>query len=315
MMTLTVNTALLNFADLVRLFLLLIVPCFLGSFLAIIVAEMMKTGTLFGSRLRRFINEIHYASFQLMKEGMTDEQIINKLRRKKFSFLLLEDQVSKTGSTSGLLNIFQKCNRDKTDAAKDSGQPQAKTLTNRAKKLTRDIAFAKIVLGNNQLIKDYMLDPYFDKKGFKELQRKVAPLLKTVVKKDAKEELTAKVRSILVDTRQENVQRMEGLLVEWHRRPSVFDEIIGSDSNDAMYVTYLFESLKSLHIVKDSTSYDKYAKCLKDLNDQYDKMSIVKSKSSISRGYILNNTKINDMVTAKMSEILSGKQEDKETVS
>ena len=44
-------------------------------------------------------------------------------------------------------------------------------------------------------------------------------------------------------------------------------------------------------------------------------MSIVKSKSSISRGYILNNTKINDMVTAKMSEILSGKQEDKETVS
>lgn len=36
-------------------------------------------------------------------------------------------------------------------------------------------------------------------------------LLKTVVKKDAKEELTAKVRSILVDTRQENVQRMEGL--------------------------------------------------------------------------------------------------------
>lgn len=90
---------------------------------------------------------------------------------------------------------------------------------------------------------------------------------------------------------------------------------LGSDSNDAMYVTYLFESLKSLHIVKDSTSYDKYAKCLKDLNDQYDKMSIVKSKSSISRGYILNNTKINDMVTAKMSEILSGKQEDKETVS
>lgn len=318
MMILTIISGLSHFAYLVKMFILLLVPCFFGSFLAIIVTEMMKTGSLFGSRLRKYINEIHAAAFQLLKEGLTDEQIINKLRRKQFSFLILEGQVSKTGYTWGILSLFQKWKRNKPDIVKEPGSFQKfieSTFTKRAKKRTKDIAFAKTVLGNNQLIKDYMLDPYFDRKSFKELKGKVTPIMEKVVEKDAREELTAKVRFILVNTEQENIERMEELLVEWHRRPSVFDEIIGSDSNDAMYVTYLFESLKLLHIVKDNTSYEKYTKCLKDLNAYHKNMSIVQSKSSITRGYIQKNTVISNLVTKKMSELLLGKPEEEGNVS
>lgn len=62
-----------------------------------------------------------------------------------------------------------------------------------------------------------MLDPYFDRKSFKKLKGKVAPIVNQVVEKDVREELTAKVSSFLLDAKQENINRMEELIVEWHR--------------------------------------------------------------------------------------------------
>ena len=114
-------------------------PSLVSCVITLLVYKMgEKNVTLFGDMRYNYISEMNNEAFSLMRSGLSDEEILAKLREHKFTFQI---------------------------------------YTSNKKRHLRKIEFAKAVLNNDGMMYKYVIVPRFDRKSFKALKKGMEPIL------------------------------------------------------------------------------------------------------------------------------------------
>lgn len=198
-----------------------------------------KNLSLFGGLGYSYISQMNREAYSMLYDGEEPEAILKKLREMRFGFHLYPSS---------------------------------------SKKHARNIAFAKTVLANDDLMYKYVIMPRFDRRSFKALKKDVSEIESIVIQSD----IAVNLKCILKDSSKENMNKMESSLAAWHTEPALVSKIGNDKCNTGKNVTYIFFSLKDLGIIKAAITYDQYIDCLKALKKAHPDMSIVQSKGSIS---------------------------------
>lgn len=216
-----------------------------------------KNVTLFGDMRYNYISEMNNEAFSLMRSGLSDEEILAKLREHKFSF-------------------------------------QIYTANN--KRYLRKMEFAKAVLNNDGMMYKYVIVPHFDKKSFKALKKGMKPILAKNDDIAAKNTAYVSLRCILNDTSKGNVERILNALIKWHTKPFLCEGLLGTDCKAGLNTTYIYRCLDNLNIWNNNATYNRYLQCLAEINKAYGNMEIVSSKASISQNLkLIDNDKLNKL--------------------
>ena len=220
-------------------------PSLVSCVITLLVYKMgEKNVTLFGDMRYNYISEMNNEAFSLMRSGLSDEEILAKLREHKFTFQI---------------------------------------YTSNKKRHLRKIEFAKAVLNNDGMMYKYVIVPRFDKKSFKALKKGMEPILAKNEDIAAKNTAYVSLRCILNDTSKDNVERILNALIKWHTKPFLCEGLLGTDCKAGLNTTYIYRCLDNLKIWNNNATYNRYLQCLAEINKAYGNMEIVSSKASISQ--------------------------------
>ena len=213
--------------------------------------------TLFGDMRYNYISEMNNEVISLMRSGLSDEEILAKLREHKFPFQI---------------------------------------YTANKKRHLQKMVFAKAVLNNDGMMYKYVIVPRFDKKSFRALKKDMEPILAKYEDNAVNDQAYIDVRYILKDNSPENIERILNALIKWHRKPFLSEGILGTDCKAGLNTTYIYRCLDNLNIWNNNATYNRYLQCLAEINKAYGNMEIVSSKASISQNLkLINNDKLNKL--------------------
>lgn len=245
-------------------------PCFASCVATLLIYKMgEKNMTLFGDMRYNYISEMNNEAISLMRSGLSDEEILAKLREHKFPFQI---------------------------------------YTANKKRHLQKMVFAKAVLNNDGMMYKYVIVPRFDKKSFRALKKDMEPILAKYEDNAVNDQAYIDVRYILKDNSPENIERILNALIKWHRKPFLSEGILGTDCKAGLNTTYIYRCLDNLNIWNNNATYERYLQCLATINKVYGNMDIVSSKASISQNLkLIDDEKLNELKN-QVSEYLKNKQ-------
>ena len=242
-------------------------PCLIACAIVIFIFLLAERNiTLFGDNRYNYISQMHREAFKLLAQGLSEEEILLKLRGMRFGFQLF---------------------------------PATKERT------IKKVQFAEAVLNSDRIMLQYVIVPSFDKKTFKALKKEMNSIIEDKEKRYIQDKAFVSLRFILNDNSGDNVERVQKLLVKLYRKPFVLAEILGEDCSEGMYTTYVLRALQRLDILNTNGTYGRYIQCLQWQNRYFGNMSLISSKATISRNLSnLDNHKL-ESVQSKINELLN----------
>ena len=248
-------------------FLTVFTPCLIACAIVIFIFLLTERNiTLFGDSRYNFISQMHREAFKLLAQGLSEEEILLKLRGMRFGFQMFP-------------------------ATKE------KTITK--------VQFAEAVLNNDLMMLQYVIVPVFNKKSFRALKREMRPVVFDIKKNEVKKQVFVNLRFLLKDNSRDNVNRVLAVLVKLHQKPFVLADVVGEDCSEGMNTTYVLCALQRLQLLNTNASYDRYIKCLQLIDLSYGNMSLISSKSTVSRNMKnLDNDKL-AIVESRIKELLN----------
>lgn len=226
-------------------FLSIFAPCVLASAIIHLLFFIADNNLSLSEDLRyNFTSQMHREAFKLLTQGLSEEEILLKLRGMRFSFHLFPATRKKT------------------------------------RKMVR---FAEAVLNNDRMMLQYVIVPVFDRKSFKALKHEMKSVLLNQEKERIKDKAFLSLRSLLQDHSKENVAKYQDLLVKLHQKPFVLADIVGADCSVGKNTAYVYRALQLLESCNTNLTYENYIQCLQQLNLVYGGMYLITSKGAISQ--------------------------------
>ncbi len=183
-----------------------------------------------------FIHEFAYAE---MLNGVKTDEIIIKLKKRPFSFLM------------------------------DSQEND---------KYIEDKNFVLSVLGNEQILKEYIIKKDFDKTVYKD----ICAAIKVA---DKRKELENIYRAILVDSSTDNINKTERLFLKWLTRPFPAQKGSNEKKLTAGKNQLLLFTLSKGQIIKCDTTQKDFADCLNKLQKLNPSITAV-SSAAMSQSFV-----------------------------
>lgn len=263
-------------------FLEIVFACYLGCSLAYLTVIFTDNGMplkyYYGNEDLYNVMFIHLAAKKYEKEGLSGDDLVNKLQATKFGFM--------TAHENRIYNA--RYNKKSKGLLKKLHHRKIERIDN---KLEQAYIFAMKVLNDKVLLEQFIIPDGFDEDTY-------LRLCQATEENQKYKDVYSVIKNILTCQTDENVRKMMPLLAQWNTRPFLTDSPSSEQTTAGKYQSYLFQTLKSpeIQIIKcDQKQYINAMIKLRELYTDMDQIRRESTMSSYSKEYSENNPDIRHM--------------------